>query len=134
MYLEVLISGAYNDLADLAGDPATSVSSEWGVAPAAGSFGTEAKVEGPERVPSLAAQLGMMGSISERAPQKYLIQNQTGLRLFYWTDRVRSQFFVHCKLVVCVAASKELYLACVCCVSLLTCFAVGLHFARRIGW
>lgn len=46
---------------------------------------------GPERMPSLTAQLGMTGAVSERAPQKYLIQNQTGLRLFYWADRVSSQ-------------------------------------------
>lgn len=45
----------------------------------------------PESVPALAAQLGMTGAVSERAPQKYLIQNHTGLRLFYWADRVSAR-------------------------------------------
>ena len=38
---------------------------------------------------TMQAQLGMMGAVSERAPQKYLIQNQSGVRLFYWAERVR---------------------------------------------
>ena len=37
------------------------------------------------------AQLGMKGAVSERAPQKYLIQNHSGVRLFYWAERVRSK-------------------------------------------
>ena len=31
----------------------------------------------------------MKGAVSERAPQKYLIQNHSGVRLFYWAERVR---------------------------------------------
>jgi hypothetical protein len=33
----------------------------------------------------------MMGAVSERAPQKYLIQNQSGVRLFYWAERARGR-------------------------------------------
>ena len=31
----------------------------------------------------------MKGAVSERAPQKYLVQNHSGVRLFYWAERVR---------------------------------------------
>lgn len=58
----------------------TSAASERGEAAAAAL--------GPERIPPLGAQLGMTGAVSERAPQKYLIQNQIGIRLFYWADTV----------------------------------------------
>ena len=44
----------------------------------------------PEAVPLPAAQLGLAAPATGRAPQKYLIQNQSGLRVYYWADKVGS--------------------------------------------
>ena len=43
----------------------------------------------PEAVPPPRAQLGLAAPLTGRAPQKYLIQNQSGLKVFYWADKVR---------------------------------------------
>jgi hypothetical protein len=39
----------------------------------------------------MAEQMAQRGSITSRVPQKYLIQNQSGLTVFYWTAPVRAQ-------------------------------------------
>lgn len=43
----------------------------------------------PESVPPPRAQLGLAAPVTGRAPQKYLIQNQSGLKVYYWADKVR---------------------------------------------
>ena len=43
----------------------------------------------PEAVPPPRAQLGLAAPVTGRAPQKYLIQNQSGLKVFYWAEKVR---------------------------------------------
>ena len=43
----------------------------------------------PEAVPKMQDQMAQRGSITSRVPQKYLIQNQAGLRVYYWAGEVR---------------------------------------------
>lgn len=42
----------------------------------------------PEAAPDMEEQLAQNHSITSRVPQKYLIQNQSGLRVFYWSPDV----------------------------------------------
>lgn len=42
----------------------------------------------PEAAPALLAQMAAKG-ITSRVPQKYLIQNQSGLTVFYWAEETR---------------------------------------------
>ncbi len=60
-----------------------------GLSPAwsGGDAGREATPQ-PEAIPPLRAQLGLAAPAAGRAPQKYLIQNHSGLRVFYWADKV----------------------------------------------
>ena len=37
-------------------------------------------------LPTATANSGAVSSVLERAPQKYLIQNQSGMKVFYWVD------------------------------------------------
>ena len=39
-------------------------------------------------IPALAEQMAERGAITSRVPQKYLIQNNTGLRAYYWAEQV----------------------------------------------
>lgn len=52
------------------------------------SLGRPARVGAPENAPQLHEQMAQRGSITSRVPQKYLIQNQSGLRLYYWAEEV----------------------------------------------
>ena len=52
------------------------------------SLGRPARVGAPENAPKLQEQMAQKGSIVSRVPQKYLIQNQSGLRLYYWGEEV----------------------------------------------
>ena len=42
----------------------------------------------PENAPLLSEQMAVHGRLTDRIPQKYLIQNQSGLRVFYWAEVV----------------------------------------------
>ena len=42
----------------------------------------------PENIPELGEQMAQTGSITSRVPQKYLIQNQSGLGAYYWSSEV----------------------------------------------
>jgi hypothetical protein len=42
-----------------------------------------------EGKPSIAGQLATLQPVTARVPQKYLIQNQSGLKVFYWVTKVR---------------------------------------------
>ena len=59
------------------GMSATSTSALTGIA---GSRGAD--------IPALAEQMAERGAITSRVPQKYLIQNNTGLRAYYWAEQV----------------------------------------------
>jgi hypothetical protein len=41
-----------------------------------------------EAAPNMRDQMAQQGSIISRVPQKYLIQNQSGLRVYYWAEAV----------------------------------------------
>lgn len=47
-----------------------------------------ARMVAPEAAPNMRDQMAQRGSIISRVPQKYLIQNQSGLRVYYWTSEV----------------------------------------------
>ncbi len=49
----------------------------------------------PEAAPKMQDQMAQRGSITSRVPQKYLIQNQAGLRVYYWADEVRERVAQH---------------------------------------
>lgn len=53
-----------------------------------GTLGRPATVSSPENAPLLAEQMAQKGGITARVPQKYMIQNQSGLRLYYWGEEV----------------------------------------------
>ena len=53
------------------------------------SLGQRPRSASPENAPQLHEQMAQKGSITSRVPQKYLIQNQSGLRLYYWGDEVQ---------------------------------------------
>ena len=44
----------------------------------------------PEAAPHMQEQMAQRESITSRVPQKYLVQNQSGLRVYYWVDKVNS--------------------------------------------
>ena len=50
--------------------------------------GASARLVAPEAAPNMRDQMAQQGSIISRVPQKYLIQNQSGLRVYYWTSAV----------------------------------------------
>lgn len=50
--------------------------------------GGNARIAAPEAAPIMRDQMAQRGSIISRVPQKYLIQNQSGLRVYYWTSAV----------------------------------------------
>lgn len=41
-----------------------------------------------EAAPQMLEQMAQRGPITSRVPQKYLIQNQSGLAVYYWVDVV----------------------------------------------
>lgn len=49
----------------------------------------QGKWTAPEAAPAMREQLAVEDEITSRVPQKYLIQNQSGMRVFYWAERVR---------------------------------------------
>ena len=49
----------------------------------------QGKWSAPEAAPAMHEQLAVEDNITARVPQKYLIQNQSGMRVFYWAERVR---------------------------------------------
>ena len=42
----------------------------------------------PEAAPDMEEQLAQQHSITSRVPQKYLIQNQSAMRVYYWSPGV----------------------------------------------
>lgn len=46
------------------------------------------RIAAPEAPPNMRDQMAQRGSIISRVPQKYLIQNQSGLRVYYWASDV----------------------------------------------
>ena len=58
------------------------------VAGAVGS-GDGSRLAASEAAPEMQEQMAQRGSITSRVPQKYLIQNQSGLRVYYWAGPVR---------------------------------------------
>lgn len=46
------------------------------------------RIASPEAPPNMRDQMAQRGSIISRVPQKYLIQNQSGLRVYYWASDV----------------------------------------------
>ena len=48
----------------------------------------QGKWTAPEAAPAMREQLAVEDEITSRVPQKYLIQNQSGMRVFYWAERV----------------------------------------------
>ena len=51
--------------------------------------GDGSRLAAPEAAPEMQEQMAQRGSITSRVPQKYLIQNQSGLRVYYWAGPVR---------------------------------------------
>lgn len=47
------------------------------------------RLAAPEAAPLMHEQMAQRGSITSRVPQKYLIQNQSGLRVYYWVEQVK---------------------------------------------
>ena len=52
---------------------------------------SNARMAAPEAPPHMRDQMAQRGSIISRVPQKYLIQNQSGLRVYYWASAVSHQ-------------------------------------------
>lgn len=52
-----------------------------------------ARLATPEAAPEMQEQMAQKGSITSRVPQKYLIQNQSGLRVYYWAAGVTTSPF-----------------------------------------
>ena len=50
--------------------------------------GANSRMASPEAPPNMRDQMAQRGSIISRVPQKYLIQNQSGLRVYYWASDV----------------------------------------------
>ncbi|KAL0018632.1 hypothetical protein WJX77_009530 [Trebouxia sp. C0004] len=48
--------------------------------------GPMARLAAPENAPKMAEQMAVNADLTSRIPQKYLIQNQSGLRVYYWAD------------------------------------------------
>lgn len=74
---EIVTGTVLGDALEMAGVPITIQR------PVGAQAMNKAKLEMP---PTLEEQLGIKGPITSRVPQKYLIQNQTGLALYYWSD------------------------------------------------
>lgn len=56
--------------------------------PTPSTVSTTSRLAQLEAVPEMQEQMAQRGSITSRVPQKYLIQNQSGLTVFYWVDTV----------------------------------------------
>ena len=50
--------------------------------------GSMARLAAPENAPKMSEQMAVNADLTSRIPQKYLIQNQSGLRVYYWADEV----------------------------------------------
>ena len=50
--------------------------------------GSMARLAAPENAPKMAEQMAVNADLTARIPQKYLIQNQSGLRVYYWAESV----------------------------------------------
>lgn len=50
--------------------------------------GSMARLAAPENAPKISEQMAVNADVTSRIPQKYLIQNQSGLRVYYWGDSV----------------------------------------------
>lgn len=61
--------------------------------------GSMARLAAPENAPKMAEQMAVNADLTARIPQKYLIQNQSGLRVYYWAESVRSD--ARCCLLPC---------------------------------
>ena len=55
-----------------------------------------ARLAAPENAPKMAEQMAVNADLTSRIPQKYLIQNQSGLRVYYWADEVTPVTFDAC--------------------------------------
>ena len=58
--------------------------------------GSMARLAAPENAPKMSEQMAVNADLTSRIPQKYLIQNQSGLRVYYWADEVRHIVFCQC--------------------------------------
>ncbi|BDA48870.1 hypothetical protein COCOBI_12-5530 [Coccomyxa sp. Obi] len=54
--------------------------------PTPSTVSTTSRLAQLDAAPQMAEQMAQRGSITSRVPQKYLIQNQSGLTVFYWVD------------------------------------------------
>ena len=59
-----------------------------------GSLDGGGQLAAPEAAPNMRDQMAQRGSIISRVPQKYLIQNQSGLRVYYWTSAVSNSWLL----------------------------------------
>lgn len=57
--------------------------------------GAMARLAAPENAPKMSEQMAVNADLTSRIPQKYLIQNQSGLRVYYWADEVSHGVFSH---------------------------------------
>ena len=57
--------------------------------------GSMARLTAPENAPKMSEQMAVNADLTSRIPQKYLIQNQSGLRVYYWADEVSDGIFSH---------------------------------------
>lgn len=62
--------------------------------------GSMARLAAPENAPKMAEQMAVNADLTSRIPQKYLIQNQSGLRVYYWADEVSSIAVESCFLLL----------------------------------
>ncbi len=68
--------------------------------------GSMARLAAPENAPKMAEQMAVNADLTSRIPQKYLIQNQSGLRVYYWADAVRVPISASCRLE-CLSESPQ---------------------------
>lgn len=67
--------------------------------------GSMARLAAPENAPKMSEQMAVNADLTSRIPQKYLIQNQSGLQVYYWADEVSYATYAdtHCLPVSCTA-------------------------------
>ncbi len=63
--------------------------------PTPSTVSTTSRLAQLDAAPQMAEQMAQRGSITSRVPQKYLIQNQSGLTVFYWVDPVGAWLPMH---------------------------------------
>ena len=58
--------------------------------------GSMARLAAPENAPKMSEQMAVNADLTSRIPQKYLIQNQSGLQVYYWADEVSCAICCQC--------------------------------------